>query len=398
MRRVAAAFAIMLSIPAAGAAGQLSVASEVQGALYPREPAGRAAIGNEVRGWASLEYERSFREGLDVRGDVVVYGSNQRRALVDGEARLDWRGARAALAAGLLRERWGRFTDSPLDPLGPANTPFSLVDPEQRLSQPAIRATAFFDRLSVDVYGLIGRRRQPLPDSDGRFGFGVGIIDVVHRGAMGDQALAVRVSSSEPALDWAAHVFGGLNRRPTFVPRFTPDARLAAVEAVYTEILQIGGELETTRADWRFLAEGFGRRGAPDVTGREQQYGYVAAAAEYQRFGAFDGAYNLIPRFEFLADTRGDKADIPFASAVRAGVRIASTRLHAVQVDVAYSYDWAFRGHGALGAVEKTFAESPTVVLGFRFTAIAAGSRRSVLDIWEDDLELFAFLKIELSR
>jgi hypothetical protein len=395
---VAAALAVALSVPAASVAGQLSVSSEIQGALYPREPIARPAIGEEVRGWASLEYDRSLHKGIDVRGDLVVYGSNRRRALVDGEARVAWRGAKAALAAGLLRERWGRFTDSSLDPLGPANTPFSLVDPELRLSQPTIRATAFFDRLSVDVYGLIGERRQPLPESDGRFGFGVATSDVVQRGGMGDQALAVRVSSTEPALDWAAHVFGGLSRRPTFVPRFAPDARLAAVDAVYTEILQIGGELETTRADWRFLAEGFGRRGALDVTGRERTYGYVAAAAEYQRFGVFDGAYNVIPRFEFMADTRGDTADIPFASAVRAGMRIATTRLRPVQVDMAYSYDWAFHGHGVIGAVEKALAESPTVNLGFRFTAFSSGSRRSVLDIWEDDLELFGYVRLELSR
>ena len=60
------------------------------------------------------------------------------------------------------------FTDSSLDPLGATNTPFSLVEPERRLSQPTIRATAFFEGLSVDVYALIGRAAQPLPDSDGR--------------------------------------------------------------------------------------------------------------------------------------------------------------------------------------------------------------------------------------
>jgi hypothetical protein len=163
-------------------------------------------------------------------------------------------------------------------------------------------------------------------------------------------------------------------------------------------MLQLGGEVETTRADWRFIAEGFGRRGGLDVTGRERAYGYIAAAAEYQRLGAFDGAYNLIPRFEFMADTRGDHADIPFASAVRAGMRIATTRLLPVQVDTAYSYDWAFRGHGVIAAVEKALAESPTVNLGFRFTAFSAGLKPSVLDIWEDDLELLGYVRVELSR
>jgi hypothetical protein len=396
--RVAAVMAATLAIPAASHARQLTVSAEVQGVLYPRDPIERPAIDSEVRGWSSVEFDHSLLKNVDFSGDLVVYGSNQRSALVDGEAKVAWRGAKVALAGGLLRERWGRFTDSSLDPLGPSNTPFSLVEPELRLSQPTIRGTVFFEGVSLDAYALIGQRRQPLPDSDGRFGFGVPTHDVVRRGGMGDQAVAVRVSGTQHAIDWAAHVFGGLSRRPTFVPSFTADARLAGMDAVYTEILQIGGELETTRADWRFLAEGFERSGAVTVTGEETTYGYIAAAAEYQRLGAFDGAYNIIPRFEFMADTRGDRADIPFGSSARAAMRIAQTRRLPMQIDMAYSYDWAFRGHGVMAAVEKALAESPTLNLGVRFTAFSEGGKPSVLDIWHDDLELYGYVRVELSR
>jgi len=390
--------AVVFLVPTASIAGQLSAAAEVQGALYPRAPAGRTAIDDEIRGWASVDYDRSLRKNIDFGGDIIVYGSNRRSAIVDGEAKVVWRGDKAAVAAGLLREQWGRFTDSPLDPLGPANTPFSLVYPERRLSQPTVRGTLYFKSASVDVYTLVGERQQPLPESDQRFGFGVETADVVRRGALGSQALAVRVSGTQPALDWAAHVFTGLSRRPTFVPRFKADLRLAGIDAVYTNIVQVAGEAETTRADWRFLAEGFVRDGAVDVTGQERTYAYVAVAAEYQRLGAFDGAYNVIPRFELMADTRGDRADIPFASAVRAGMRAATTSLRPVQIEVGYSYDWAFRGYGVMAAIEKTLAESPTVNLGFRFTTLSAGSTRSILDVWQDDRELFGFVRIEVSR
>ena len=385
-------------LPAPIAEAQVSWSSELRGVLYPREPAGRDAIGSEVRGWTSVEFDRALLKQLEVSGDVIVYGSNQRRALIDGELAIAWRGDGVALTAGLLRDRWGRFTDSPLDPLGPANTPFSLVGPDLRLSQPSIKGTVFAGGVSVDAYALIGARPQPLPESDGRFGFGVETRDIARRGNMGDQAVAVRVSGTELDLDWSTHVFGGLSRRPTFVPRFTATAQLVGVDAVYTDVLQVGGELETNRADWRFLAEGFARRGAIDVTGRDRTYGYVAAAAEYQRLGAFDGAYNLIPRFEFMADTRGDQADIPFASGARAAMRIAQTRRLPVQVDAAYSYDWVFRGHGVLASVEKSLAESPTLNLGFRVTAFSTGQKPSVLDIWRDDLELYGYFRIELSR
>jgi hypothetical protein len=395
---VAAVLAAVLWVPAVTSARQLSASTEVQGAVYPTEPSGRQAIDAELRGWSSVEFDHAILKHVTFSGDLIVYGSNQRQALVDGEAKVAWRGGRFGLAAGLLRERWGRFTDSPLDPLGPSNTPFSLVEPELRLAQPTLRGTLFFDGLSVDVYGLAGHRSQPLPEHDGRFGFGVPTGDDVRRGGFADQAIGFRVSGTELDVDWAAHLFNGLSRRPTFVPSVTPDGRLAGVNAVYTQILQAGGEVETTRADWRFLAEGFGRGGAVDVTGQEHTYLYAAAAAEYQRLGAFGGAYNIIPRLEIMTDTRGDRADIPFGSGARAAMRIAQTRRLPAQVDMAYSYDWAFRGHSVLASVEKALAESPTFNLGFRFTAFSAGAKPSVLDIWHDDLELFSYVRVGLSR
>ena len=390
--------AVACHASAASAAAQVSVSSEVQGAAYPHEARGGSAEASDLRGWASVDYDRRVGDDLTLRGDVVVYAAGHRNAFVDGEAALAWRGKRLEVAGGLLRERWGRFTHSELDTLGPTNTLFSLVEPELRLSQPAVRATLFLDGVSIDAYALAGRRAQPVPGVERRFGFGVPARDVAERGRLGDQAIAVRVSGTRPAFDWAAHVFGGLNRRPTFVPRFGPNAELARIDGISTEILQVGGEVDTTVADWRLLAEGFSRFGAIDVTGQDHTYTHVATAAEYQRLGAFDGAYDVIPRFEVTVDTRGDRADLPFGSSIRAGMRIATTGLLPVQVEAAYSYDWAFRGHGVIASAEKRLAESPTMTLGFRFTRFSAGEKPSVLDLWTRDLELSSYVRIELSR
>jgi len=395
---LAAALTVSLSIVTASAAGQLTVSSELQGAVYPQQPAARPAGDGDVRGAAGLEFDRKLATGVTFRSDLFVYGSNRRTALVDGEAALAWRGSGIEVAGGLLREQWGRFSNSPLDVLGPSNTPFSLVEPQRRLSQPTVRTTAFFDGVSIDVYAMAGGRRQSLPESDGRFGFGVSTRDVVRRGDMGDAAVAARVSSTSLGVDWAAHVFRGASPRPTFVPRFAPAGQLAAVDATYTDILQAGGELETTRADWRFMAEGFIRSGGLDITGQERRYGYVAGAAEYQRFGAFDGAWNLIPRFELTADTRGDRVDIPFASSLSAGIRVERAQLLPVRVDAAWLYDWAVRGHGVMTSMEKPLAESPNLNVGFRFTAFSGGAKPSVLDVWEDDLEIYTYVRVELSR
>jgi hypothetical protein len=389
---------ILLAAPAGVFAGQLTVSSELQTAWYPRQGAAAAASEGDLRGWSSIESRRALGKGLELRGDLTVFGSQRRRAVVDGEAALVWRRPTLELAAGLLREQWGRFPNSSLDALGPANTAYSLVAPERRLSQPTFRATAFFDGLSVDVYALAAGRRQPVPESDGRFGFGVATRNVAPPGIMGDGSVAVRVSASQLDVDWSAHVFAGRSRRPTFVPRFTAQAALDGVDARYGQIVQAGGDVETTRADWRFLAEGFVRRGDVDVLGRSRTYAAISAAAEYQRLGAFDGAYNLIPRIEIIADTRGDAADIPFASSIRAGIRAATTGRLPVQVDAAYLLDWAVRGHGTMASAEKALAEAPKINLGVRLTAFTGSRTRSVLDIWKDDLELYTYLRIEVSR
>jgi hypothetical protein len=397
--RCALAAALTLAcVPAKGAAGQIAVSSELQGAAHPRDAEGRAADEADLRGWASFDYDGRLRENVVVRGDLVVYGAGNRKPLIDGEAMMAWRGPRFEIAGGLLRERWGRFANSVLDTLGPVNTLFSLVEPELRLSQPTLRTTAFIDGITVDVYALAARRAQPVPGIERRFGFGVRARDVAERGRLGDQALAARVSGTGRAVDWAAHVFGGLSRRPTFVPRFGPGGTLSAVDAIHSEVLQVGGEAETTVADWRFIAEGFSRFGGLNVTGHEQTYGYVASAAEYQRVGALDGAYDFIPRLELTVDTRGDRADLPFGSSIRAGMRIATTQLRPMQVDVAYSYDWSFRGHGVMTSAEKRLAESPTMSVGIKFKTFSGSHKPSVLDIWNRDLELSSYVRIELSR
>src|SRR5262245_54987924 len=187
--RLAAAI-VVASLSGTSMAGQMSVSSEIQGAGYPRAAIGQPAEDADVRGRASLDYD-SAREGrVDFRGDLVIYASRDQRAIVDGETRFVWREGPVEIAGGLLRESWGRFANSELDVLGAQNTPFSLVQPEPRLSQPTVRTTLFSPGFSVDIYALTGHRAQPLPSGRGRLGFGVTTHDVAERGSLGVQAVS----------------------------------------------------------------------------------------------------------------------------------------------------------------------------------------------------------------
>ena len=291
----------------------------------------------------------------------------------------------------------GPLPDSPLDPLGPANTPFSLVDPEIRLSQPTIRQRRSSTACRSTSTRSIGRPRgSRCPRATAASALGRRRT-TCGGGRLGDPG------AGGPCLRERARRSTG----PSCLRRAQPPADLrpafhagatGGVDAVYTEVLQIGGEARDDAGGLALFAEGFGRRGALDVTGRERTYGYVAAAAEYQRLGAFGGAYNLIPRFEFMADTRGDRADIPFASVGRAGMRIATTQLLPVQVDVGLFSRLGVSRPRRHGAVEKALAESPTVNIGLPVHGLLRGAKRSILDIWKDDLELLRLPSVELSR
>ena len=191
-----------MATPATGFAGQLTFSSEVQSAWYPREGTARDATENDLRGWSSLEARRAVGKGVEVRGrahDLRVASPACRLR----------RRSRARLAPS---ERWksppaccvnngAAFPTPRSTRLGPANTAFSLVAPERRLSQPTLRATAFLDGVSVDVYALAGSRRQPIPESDGRFGFGVPSRDVAPAGPHG-RPVGGRARVGQPASTW----------------------------------------------------------------------------------------------------------------------------------------------------------------------------------------------------
>jgi hypothetical protein len=51
-----------------------------------------------------------------------------------------------------------------------------------------------------------------------------------------------------------------------------------------------------------------------------------------------------------------------------------------------------------MASAERALAESPTVDLGVRLTAVTGSSTPSALDIWTDDLEFYSYIRIEVSR
>src|SRR4051812_40373786 len=113
--RVSLPFALALGLTSGQLNAQLSVSSELQGAVYPEDAIGREARQIDFRGWVQADYKRTFEKGFSFRGDLLVYGPSAGNAFWDGTAALAWRGRAVEIAVGVLREKWGRFTHSDLD-------------------------------------------------------------------------------------------------------------------------------------------------------------------------------------------------------------------------------------------------------------------------------------------
>ena len=271
----------------------------------------------EFRGWASVEYDRSLLKNVDFSGDVVVYGSNGRRALVDGEAKVVWRGAEGRAGGRSPSRTLGTLHRLPARPARPGQHAVLAGRSRESLQSAGDPGHGVLRwRFSVDVYALIGSRRAAAPRE--RRPLRLRRRDRTMCSARRPGQSGARRPRLGHGAD--ARLGGPCLWRPQppadLRPAFTADARLAGVDAVYTEILQVGGEAGDDARGLALPRRGLRppRRARRDRT-RTGPTAMSPRAAEYQRLGAFGGAYNLIPRFEFMADTRGDRADIPFASA-----------------------------------------------------------------------------------
>ena len=235
--------------------------------------------------------------------------------------------------------------------------------PEHRLSQPTIRATAFFERRlgrRVRAHGhrapAAPRQRRPLRlrrrDSRRRW---IAAAWATRRSPCASRA--PQPTSTGRRMSSAASAGGRRSCRGS-----RPTRGSAAIDAVYTEILQVGGELETTRADWRFFAEGFGRRGARRrdragtdlrLRGRRRR---IPAPGRVRRRAttSFRGSSSWPTRAGTAPTFRSPPRCAPACGSRRPGSSPRRSRS-------ATSTTGPSAATGSSASVEKTLAESPTV-------------------------------------
>lgn len=377
-----------------GGAQPFDFEGRIEGLGYPTEREIGSAESANLRGALTAGTEVELAPDLGAEAEVSLYGDVQHARFVDGVARLHSTLGPVSVEAGLLRNEWGRTDDSRLNMLVAPNTVFSLAEPEEPVSQPGAHAWGYLGNVRIDAYALGGIRGQPLPEEGSRFDFGVPAEATFDGGTLGSGALAGQLSGSTLQWDWALHGFYGLTRRPAYVRRIGPRGQ-PRVAVLYEEVGQVGGELETSLGSWRLWTEGFVRADARDRTGERVTLGHVAAAAEYQVFGALSGAFDVFTELRGDWDSRGDDADRPFATAATLTVNAIQTSRLPVEVELSGVVDLAQGGTGQRLRVQKTIAESPVVRVGAQLLTFQAGASDGLLNVFEDDTEGKLYLEWE---
>ena len=195
--------------------------------LVPPRRAARDATDDDLRGWSSLKRAGPVGKGVEVAGRARrSTGRICQRAVFDGEAALVWRGVRSwEIAAGLLREQWGRFPNSTLDALGRPTRRSRWSAPERRLEPADAPRDGIFRRCLGRHLALAGSSASRFPRATAASGSASITGRRAARASMGDQSVAVRVSAQRASTWTGAPMLRRSQPPANVVARFTSAAR-----------------------------------------------------------------------------------------------------------------------------------------------------------------------------
>ena len=328
------------------------------------------AEGTIVLSEMRLTFDADILSSPDRSDDLFL---NAAAALSGGDA-VSW-------SIGLLRDEWGKTEQLLTNALVAPNLTFGATTRSDPIAQPGIRlATTTAQDVQIELVAHLGLRTGPLPQADDRGGFGVYITEIRTEEDMGSGALAARLSGSGAALDWSTYLFHGLSRSPTFVA-VSPNN----VDAVYDEVTQFGFDLEAAPGDWRLFAEGAYRWNGRDVSGARIDHALATIGIEYQYFSAFGGAADVIFGGELRHDSRGELADLPFASGAGLGLSITQSQFLGWEADYLFLFDRYSDATGHELRIVKPLADDPRIEIELGALTFSDGGTPGVVSVFKQD-------------
>ena len=190
------------------------------------------------------------------------------------------------------------------------------IDGESKLGQPMFRVEWQRPWGRLSGMALVGFRERLYAGSEGRLRFPLPVDDENALFPDGERAvdLALRYSHFFGDFDLGLGAFHGTSREPSF--RVNPDG--TELIPVYSEITQLGLDLQYTRDAWLWKLEGLVREG------HGQTFGAAVLGFEYTMYQVFGSAADVGLLAEYLYDGRDETAPpTAFAQGAFVGARVA---------------------------------------------------------------------------
>lgn len=323
-----------LSPGPAGAEGwELSGHAALEWRWFPRSEALAVQHGDNH----SLVLEPEFVRSRDYGRDTLVFVPHLRLDQGDGaRSYLDIREAawlRASgnweLRAGIRKVFWGVTESQHLVDVINQTDFTENIDAEDKLGQPMVNIAWVGAAGTLDVFWLPYFRERRFPSEAGRVRFAIPIatdlasFDSAARNT--HQDVAVRWSGVIGNADIGVAHFYGTSREPRFLPTRTGSGRLV-LRPHYDIVHQSSLDFQYTAGDTLWKLEALRRSGWGET------FLALTGGFEHTRVGVFGTAVDVGVLAEYLWDERNNRAIVPFADDIFAGLRISLNDMQSTRV------------------------------------------------------------------
>jgi hypothetical protein len=269
--------------------------------------------------YARLDSEDEERSHADIRElSWMTYGD-------------DWE-----LTAGLSKVYWGVTESQHLVDIINQTDFVEAPDGEDKLGQPMIKFTAIRDWGTVTGFVLPGFRERTFPGEQGRFRTAL-LIDTDNAEYQAGEEdahvdYAVRWNHTIDAYDVGVSWFNGTSRDPIFAPNRTFDALLP----FYSQINQLGLDLQATLGSWLWKFEAIHRTYDDSVKDSfadlgvltqsdfgVEDYAATTGGFEYTFYGPFETVWDWGVLAEYQYDSRANRSIVLGQNDAFLGSRIA---------------------------------------------------------------------------
>ena len=312
---------LLLSATAQGGEWSGNIAGELR--LFPADPAHEEQRGDNL----SLSVEPEYYHEWEELGQSMVLRPFLRLDIQDPERthgdirEFYWQKAAETweLRVGIRRVFWGVTESQHLVDIINQTDLVEDPDGEDKLGQPMLNL-ALIDRWgTLDLFLLPGFRERTFPGPRGRLrpAFPVDTDHPEYESGAKEYHLDWAVRWSRALGDWDIGLshFSGTSREPQLKPRFSA-SKLLELVPYYDQIDQTGLDVQLTKGSWLWKLEAIHR------SGQGKTFSALTAGFEYTFYGVFETGADVGILAEYLYDSRGNDAPLPFENDVFLGTRV----------------------------------------------------------------------------